>query len=143
MIFLKPSKNKIKIFLFMIPVSLVLSSIVILISRFAIENYYCSGCAAYRLFFLIIGALRYFLFSFFVISFASKKFSFAGQYYNILKVVMLLFSFNVLTKAFYVFLYKITPLDISMSYWFQASYFIYALLIYYIIACYIHNFNKL
>ena len=138
--FIRPSKDKIVIFLSMIILSFILFLLNIFLHKFFIlDNFYYDQRYVYDLFWIVANTLRYFLVSFLVISFIEKKFTLSGRYYNIFKIILLLASFGFLLNYFYIFLHKIIPEDIYFSNWNFVLALTPILSGYYIIACFIHN----
>lgn len=138
--FLKINKNKIKLFLFMFLASLIVFFVSMYIQGFVIRNsfvrfHFSYKPIRYEIFAYIMDLLRHFLISYASITFIRKNISFTGQYYNILKVTLLLLSFGVLNNILRgIFFNEILALK-----WLQVIMIILNLAIYYLIVCYIYH----
>jgi len=130
----------------MILVYFSLSFLFMFVDRFLINTSLRVDMSRYgnyiRLLYFILNILKYFLISFLSIALVRKKFSIHGQYYNIFKVVMLFFLFNVLYSALYNFLStKISP-ALFYSGFIQIGSAVPMLLAYYIIACILYPYTR-
>jgi len=140
--FLKPSKDKIILFLFMILAALVTAILLMFTNRLLLTHYYFGGYSVYyRMGQFIVSFLRYIIIGYLTIAFFKKKVSPGGEYYNIFKVVILLFLFSFLYQALLGYIGRIAP-DIFFSSWVNLSFVSVNLILYYLLACVIYKFNK-
>ena len=125
----------------MILAAFVTAILLIFINRWLAMNYYFSGYAVYyKIGQFIVGLLRYIIIGYLVIAFYKKKVSLGGEYYNIFKIVMLLFAFGFLHQIFLGYIEKVAP-DIFLSTWVNFSFVSVNLVLYYLLACVIYKFN--
>lgn len=139
--FLKPSKDKKKLFYFMILIAFLISIIDMFLTRFLIKYYYYNDSMVYGLYFFITRFLRYFLIAYLSITFIKKKCSISKEFYNIFKVVLLLYAFSVLHSTLTNFVFN--KLNLFTVNWVQYALAFTSLITYYIVACYIYSFKKM
>ncbi len=140
--FLKPSKNKIELFLYMIFLSFLVSLIYMFLTRFMVEHSYYKiiNEMIYEIYYFIIQLLRYFLIAYLSIAFIRNDYSINKEIYNIFKVVILFYAISFLHSSLVNYIYNTT--DIVMLSWVQYILAASGLMNYYIVACYVYGFKK-
>lgn len=140
--FLQPTKNKIKLFFFVILASLVTAVFVMLINRWFARNYFHVGNVIFwRTSMISVAYLRHFIVGYLIIAFHKKKFVLKGEYYSVFKVAVLLAVFSYLHQAVLAYVSQKAP-EIFFSTWINLEFFVASLLWYYLLACIIYYFDK-
>lgn len=140
--FIKPNKEKIRLFIIIILASLITAVLFMFLNRFwAVSYYVWSHTLFYQLGYFIANILRYLLVAYLIIAFYKKKLSPTGEYYSIFKVVMLLWIFSFLHRSVIGYFSQNVP-EIFFSKWINVEFFIVGLLWYYFLACVIYYFNN-
>lgn len=140
--FIKPNREKIRLFIIIILASLIAAVPFIFLSRFLAVNYYVwNHPLHYRLGYLVANILRYTLIGYLIIAFYKKKLSPTGEYYSIFKAAMLLWVFGFLHRSVIGYFSRNAP-EIFFSKWMNIEFFAVGLLWYYVLACIIYYFGK-
>jgi hypothetical protein len=142
MSFIKPTKDKIALFIFMIIAAFAAALLFIFVSRFlAASRYPWEHPVYYQLIYFFLGILHYVAIAYLTIVFYKKKFSIKGEHYFIFKVVMLLAIFSFLHMSFASYISGKVP-EIFFSNWVNVWFMAVNLAWYYLLACLIYYFDK-
>ncbi|MFC1613197.1 hypothetical protein ACFL23_02580 [Patescibacteria group bacterium] len=140
MIFLKITKNKVKLLLFYFFISLLLSVpfafLIAYINRtIGFEHYEKIKIIIYSL-----NILNLFIISYFVLAFLKKKLFFKKYFIELIKVFLIFFIAKKIHTLFLTLLYKTVRSEIYFSNAMQITGFILQVIIYYIAVCFVFKF---
>ena len=142
-IFLKPNKNKIRLFLSLIISAFIVGVLFIFLNRFLIVNYYLGSQTLYhQLIYFFVSIFQNLIIAYLTIAFYKKKLSPQGEFYTIFKVTILLVVFSFFYQLFLSYVGRQAP-DIFLSNWVNAGFMVINLAWYYLLVCVIYDFDKI
>jgi hypothetical protein len=143
MTYLKPTKEKIRLFLFLIISAFIAGIFSIFLQRFLIVNYYQGTQIPYhQLINFFISIFQNLIIAYLTIAFYKKKFSPQGEFYTIFKVTALLVIFSFLYQLFLSYVGRQAP-DIFFSNWLNVVFVATNLAWYYLLVCIVYDFNRI
>ena len=141
MSFIKPTKDKLKLFLIIIFSIIIVSVLFILVNRFLTTKLFLSGHPTYyQLSYFFLNLIRYFVIAYLIMFFYKKKLSLKGEYYFIFKIVILLAVFSYLNHSFFGFIGSINP-EIFFTNWINLIFPIVNIFLCYLLACIVYKFK--
>ena len=138
--FIKPTKDKLKLFLIIIFSIIIVSALFILVNYFLVQYFLLEHPIYYRLSLFFASLIRYFLIGYLVMFLYKKKISLKGEYCFIFKIVILLAVFSYLNHLFFGFIGSINP-EIFFTNWINLIFPIVNIFLYYLLACIVYKFK--
>src|SRR6056297_1545352 len=140
--FLKPNKEKLKLFLIIIFSVVTVSVLFVLVNPFLATNYFLiEHPAYYRLSYFFINILRYFVIAYLVMILYKKKIVLKGEYYFVFKIFILLAVFSYLHHSLLNLIVSINP-EIFFTNWINIEFVFVNILFCYLLAGIVYRFKS-
>jgi len=140
-IFLKPTKEKLKLFLIIIFSVLAVSVLFVLVNFFLATNWLMENPVYYRLSYFFINLLRYFIVAYLIMLLYKKRISLKGEYYFVFKIFILLAVFSYLHHSLLNLIVSINP-EIFFTNWINIEFVFVNILFCYLLAGIVYRFKS-